>query len=88
LEEGRLTVNATPLLTLTFAFITVVIAVLFNNSRIGDLRSGMDKRFDDMNRHIDDKFNLLTDRIDRMNDNVMRVLADHDARLRKLEKID
>jgi uncharacterized protein YPO0396 len=47
-----------------------------------------DKRFDDMNRHIDDKFDLLTERIERMNDNLLRILADHDTRLRKLEKID
>jgi hypothetical protein len=80
--------SITPTLTVAFAFVTVLIGVLFNNSRIGDLRAMTEKRFDDVNRHIDDKFALLAERIDRMNDNILRILADHDARLRKLEKID
>lgn len=87
--------SVTPTLTIAFAFVTVLIGVLFNNSRITDLCSSMDKRFDEMskrfddnNRHIDDKFNLLSERIERMNDNVLRVLADHDTRLRKLEKAE
>lgn len=80
--------SLTPTLTVAFAFVTVLIGVLFNNSRIGDLRAMTEKRFDDVNRHIDDKFALLSERIERMNDNLLRILADHDARLRKIEKID
>jgi hypothetical protein len=40
---------------------------------------------DDVNRHIDDKFALLMERIQRMEDNLMRLIADHETRLHKLE---
>jgi hypothetical protein len=36
------------------------------------------KRFDDVNRHIDDKFNLTAERLQRMEDNFMRILGDHE----------
>jgi hypothetical protein len=61
------------LVTLATAFLAAVIAVLFNNSRISDLRNTMDKRFDDMNAHIDDRFALLTERLQRMEGNIMRI---------------
>jgi hypothetical protein len=61
------------MVTLAAAFLAAIIAVLFNNSRISDLRNAMDKRLDDMNRHIDDKFALLTERLQRMEDNIIRV---------------
>jgi len=84
------------LVTLATAFLAAVIAVLFNNSRIsdlrgvmtngiGDLRNTMDKRFDDMNAHIDDKFALLTERLQRMEDNIMRITGDHEERIQKLD---
>jgi hypothetical protein len=80
--------NATQTLTLAFALFTVLIGVLFNNSRLGDLRSSMGKRFDDVNRHIDDKFSLLSERIQRMDNNILRLISDQDARIRRLEKVD
>ena len=86
----------TQLVTLATAFLAAVIAVLFNNSRIsdlrgdmtsriGDLRNTMDKRLDDMKEHIDDKFALLTERLQRMEDNIMRITGDHEERIQKLE---
>jgi hypothetical protein len=91
--------SITPTLTVAFAFVTVLIGVLFNNSRIGDLRFTtasryddlmihMNSRFDDTIRHFDDRCDHFIEKLDRMNDNILRILADHDARLRKLEKID
>jgi adenylosuccinate synthase len=64
--------------------------------RIDDLRDGFNKRLDDMNRHVDDKFeaanqraesnfNLLMERLQRMEDNLTRQLADHETRIHKLE---
>jgi DNA anti-recombination protein RmuC len=63
------------LVTLATAFLAAVIAVLFNNSRIsdlrgevttrtGDLRNSMDKRFDDMNGHMDKRFDDMNRHID------------------------
>lgn len=87
------------LVTITTAFLAGIIAVLFNNSRIGDLRDSMNQRFadinqrfsdvnlrfDEVNRHIDDKFNLLTERLQRMEENIMRILANHENRISRLE---
>lgn len=87
------------LVTISTAFLAGIIAVLFNNSRISDLRDAMNQRFGDMNqrfndldrrfdevhRHIDDKFNLLAERLQRMEDNIMRILSDHEQRISKLE---
>jgi hypothetical protein len=33
--------------------------VLYNHSRLTDLRDAMNKRFDDLQRHIDTRFNDL-----------------------------
>jgi hypothetical protein len=78
--------------TISTAFLAAIIAVLFNNSRIGDLRdavnqrfANVDKRFDEVNRHIDDKFNLLAERLQRMEDNIMRILGDGENRISRLE---
>jgi hypothetical protein len=75
----------TQLVTLATAFLAAIIAVLFNNSRISDLRSTMDRRFEDTNRHIDDKFALLVERLQRMEDNIMRITGDHEERIQKFE---
>jgi hypothetical protein len=75
----------TQLVTLATAFLAAIIAVLFNNSRISDLRSTMDRRFEDTNRHIDDKFALLVERLQRMEDNIMRITGNHEERIQKLE---
>lgn len=93
----------TQLVTLSTVFLAAIIAVLFNNSRIGDLRDAMnqrlgdlsgsvnqrfgdvDKRFDEVHRHIDDQFKLLTERLQRMEENIMRILPDHENRIPRLE---
>jgi hypothetical protein len=82
--------------TISTAFLAAIITVLFNNSRIGDLRDSvnqrfgdldgsLNRRFDEVNRHIDDKFNLLAERLQRMGDNIMRILGDHENRISRLE---
>jgi hypothetical protein len=54
----------------------------FNNSRIADMNgriSDMGKRIDDLsdsvNRHIDDKFALLSQQMKHMEDNIMRIVV-------------
>ena len=44
--------------------LTVVMGILFNNSRISDLRSYMDARFND----VDKRFNAVDKRFDDMKD--------------------
>ena len=52
--------------------LTVLIGILINNSRLGDLRSHMDSRFDDMRTHWQSE--------------LRRVEEVLDARLRHLEE--
>jgi hypothetical protein len=48
----------------------------------------MSSRFDDTIRHFDHRSDQLVEKIDRMNDNLLHLLADQDARLCKLKNID
>ena len=79
--------------TIVTVFLAAVIAVLFNNSRITDLRNTMDsrfndvnRRFDDINRHIDDKFTLLSHQMKAMEENLLRIIGDHETRIQRLER--
>jgi hypothetical protein len=67
------------MITIAAAFLAAVIAVLFNNSRITDLR-------DSVNRHIDDKFALLSQQMKTMEEHIMRIVGDHESRLHDVEQ--
>jgi hypothetical protein len=47
------------MVTIAAAFLAAIVAVLFNNSRISDLR-------DSVNQHIEDKFKLLDTKLDHI----------------------
>jgi hypothetical protein len=47
------------MVTIAAAFLAAIVAVLFNNSRISDLR-------DSVNQHIEDKFKLLDTKVDHV----------------------
>ena len=74
------------MVTLAIAILAVFAGTLFNNSRITDLRAGMDRRFDDINRHIDDKFTLLSHQMKAMEENLLRIVGDHETRIQRLER--
>jgi hypothetical protein len=59
--------------------LTVLIGILINNSRLGDLRADMDKRFDEMDRRFDEVKELWRSELHR----VEQVL---DARLKHIEE--
>jgi hypothetical protein len=63
------------MVTIAAAFLAAIVAVLFNNSRISDLR-------DSVNQHIEDKFKLLDTKLDH----IIEMLATYDARITKLER--
>jgi DNA recombination-dependent growth factor C len=82
----------TQLIALALVFVAALGSVLYNNSRITGLRDTVNnrfneigKRFDDVNRHIDDKFALLSQQMKHMEENIMRILGDHETRIQKLE---
>jgi hypothetical protein len=66
--------------------ITVLIGILINNSRMGDLRASIDSRFNDVDR----RFNEVDRRLDEMKDmwrsELHRVEEVLDARLKHLEE--
>jgi len=80
------------LLTIVLAvvptMVTVLIGILINNSRLSDLRSHLDVRFNDVDR----RFNDVDRRFDEMRDlwrsELHRVEEVIDARLKHLEERD
>ncbi len=82
----------TQVLTIVIAILASLGALVYNNSRITDVGKRIDdmgKRIDDLrnsvNLHIDDKFALLSQQMKTMEENIMRILGDHETRLHKLE---
>ncbi len=77
--------------------ITVLIGILINNARLGDMNNSVNARFDDMRRYIDmrfdqvdQRFNQVDRRFDEMKDvwrsELHRVEEVLDARLKHLEE--
>ena len=69
------------MITLAVAILAVFAGTLFNNSRIGDMSKRFDDLRDSLNKHIDDKFQLLSQQMRHMEDNIMRITGDHESRL-------
>lgn len=89
--------NDSRITAIAIIFVAALGPIMYSNSRITDLRNDVGKRFDNVgkciddlrdsvNRHIDDKFNLLSQQIKHMEDNAMRILGDHETRIQNLEK--
>ena len=57
----------------------VLVGILINNSRLSDLRTSVDKRFDDLTRFIEARFHVQDEKLYR----VEQVI---DARLKHLEE--
>jgi len=73
--------------------ITVLIGILINNARLGDLRHYMEARFNDVDRRfneVDRRFDRVDSRFDDMKDmwrsELHRVEEVLDARLKHLEE--
>lgn len=63
--------------TLAVAILAVFAGTIFNNSRISDVEQSL-------SRHIDDKFNLLSQQMKHMEDNIMRIVDDLETRAHRL----
>ena len=86
----------TQILTLVITLLGIFAASWFNNSRIGDVSLRISDRINDMRdvlraemkverAEVDTRFDRLEAKIDRMDDNVAKILADHEHRISKLE---
>ncbi|MGI8992468.1 MAG: hypothetical protein ACR2I2_23160 [Bryobacteraceae bacterium] len=60
--------------------VAVLVGILVNNSRLTDFRSSNDRRFDDVNRRIDEMRSEMRD--------LIRLTSErHDANLRRVEEV-
>jgi len=74
--------NVQAILTVSVPTLAVLVGILINKSRLSDLRSYMDKRFDSMERRSDQRFEDLKETWRAELHRVEEVL---DARLKHLE---
>jgi uncharacterized protein YukE len=74
--------NAQAILTVSVPTLAVLVGILISGSRLSDLRSYMDKRFDSMERRSDQRFEDLKETWRAELHRVEEVL---DARLKHLE---
>jgi hypothetical protein len=67
--------------------ITVLIGILINNSRLGDLRSDINTRFTDLKTYIDVRFDHVDARFDHVDDRFDHMDKQFDAKLRRVEEV-
>lgn len=81
-----MTPDTQALISATLPTLAVLIGILVNNSRLSDLRSFTDKRFDDVNRRFDEMRDYIRVTSERHDANLRRVEEVIDARLKHLEE--
>jgi hypothetical protein len=90
-EVAMMTMNMSDLALQTAVFITVptfavFVGILMNNSRLNDLRSYMDARFNDVDRRFDEVNRRIDDLKETWRSELRRVEDVIDARLKHLEE--
>jgi low affinity Fe/Cu permease len=81
------------IIALSITVLAILCATLVNNTRIGDvkdvIRAEVDARFAKLDLSLETRFNGMEARfnsIDRKLDELLRVVADHDHRIRIIEE--
>jgi len=84
--------NDSQIIALSITVLAILGATFVNNARIGDvkdvIRAEVDARFAKLDLSLEIRFNSLEARfssIDRKLDELLRVVADHDQRIRSVE---
>jgi hypothetical protein len=85
--------NETQILTIVLStaptMLTVLVGILINNARLGDLKSDVNVRMSELRSHMDSRFDAVDRRFEEMKDlwrsELHRVEAVIDARLKHLE---
>lgn len=84
--------NDSQIIALSITVLAILGATLVNNARIGDvkdvIRAEVDARFAKLDLSLEIRFNSMEGRfssIDRKLDELLRVVADHDQRIRSVE---
>jgi len=65
--------------------ILVGVGILFNNSRISDLNTNLNKRIDDVNNRIDDLRTDMREQYSRLETLVVGKLSEVESRLSRIE---
>ncbi len=85
--------NDSQIIALSITVLAILGATLINNARVGDvkevLRAEMDARFAKLDLNLELRFNAMDARFnatDRKLDEFLRVMADHDHRIRVIEE--
>jgi hypothetical protein len=81
--------NDTQILTLAVSFVVSVSFLLFSNSRITDAKDSLRSEIfgvrDSLKAEMLTSKTEISNRLDRMEDNITRLLADHEHRIANLE---
>ena len=85
--------NDSQIIALSITVLAIIGATLVNNARIGDvkevLRAEMDARFAKLDLSLELRFHSMENRFNSMDhklDEFLRVMADHDQRIRVVEQ--
>ncbi len=81
-----MTPDTQAMISATLPTLAVLIGILVNNSRLSDLRSEMNRRFDDVDRRFDEMRDYIRVTSERHDANLRRVEEVMDARLKHLEE--
>lgn len=77
--------NDIQILTMAISVAVPISFLLLSNSRITDVRNSIAEAKETLRAEATANKQELLARMDRMEENIMRLLADHDQRLHKLE---
>ncbi|MDZ4799262.1 MAG: hypothetical protein SGI92_13955 [Bryobacteraceae bacterium] len=74
------------IVSVTVPTMAVLVGVLYSNSRVSDLRSQMDARFDMLHRYLEARFDSVDSKFNEARSELRRVEEVMDARLKHLEE--
>ena len=80
-------------ISIAITLFAIAAGSLFNNVRISDLATSTNKRFDDLNKRLDDQRDFIhseiarvDQKLDRVPEALSAVINDHETRIRALEQ--
>lgn len=67
--------------------ITVLVGILINNSRLGDVNSNLNRRIDDLRSHMDTRFQQVESRFQQVDRRFDQMEQHFDEKLRRVEVV-
>jgi len=76
-------------LTIPTAFLAVLMGVLLNNARLGDIRDLVNRRVEDVRLHVEDVKNVLEAKIDKSHSQLQLLIEkNHSETMLKFAELD